>query len=85
MAKKKTEKAFGRPKVYPWAKWFDGKRHKLKTGEDFRSSNRVMAVYIYTRAKQLGVKVSVNELPNGALEVRSKTKYVEKPRSKKSA
>tara|TARA_B100000073_G_scaffold196165_1_gene162501 strand:+ start:671 stop:910 length:240 start_codon:yes stop_codon:yes gene_type:complete len=46
----------GRAK-YPWADWMDGQIYKIKRGEDFTATTKVMRQQIYAAAKNHGKSV----------------------------
>jgi hypothetical protein len=49
----------GRDLLYPWSQWTDGSIWQLKQGRDFKPHPRIFAVYLYSRAKKHGKKVTV--------------------------
>ena len=53
----------GRKPKYDFKKWFSGDVFHLKQGVDFNMNAYDFRVYIYTRAKRLGLKVktSINQ------------------------
>lgn len=51
----------GRPPIYPWNDWFDGERHILQPGVDFKIDARMMRqiILVEARRRQLPVKTRV--------------------------
>ena len=47
----------GRPSLYPWKDWFDGRIWKLTPGVDFSSSLKSFRVMVYERAARRGLRV----------------------------
>lgn len=52
-------KPVGRPAIYPWDSWFDGKPHCIRPGADFDCDIESMRQQIYQRAKAKKIRVSV--------------------------
>ncbi len=46
----------GRPPVYPWDEWCDGKARRLFRGEDFFSHPKSFRVLVHRTAKGRGLK-----------------------------
>ncbi len=50
----------GRPEMYPWATWFDGKIRRLERGKDFEGHPANFRVQVFAAAKRYGVKVQTS-------------------------
>jgi len=46
----------GRPPVYPWDEWSDGRVWRLTRGEDFNSDPKSFRVLVHRTAKSRGLK-----------------------------
>lgn len=47
----------GRPEIYPYALWLNGKRWALKHGEDFTVSPDSLKAALYARKNKLGYEI----------------------------
>lgn len=55
----------GRPSVYPWDSWLDGRQHDIEPEVDFDCTVDSIRQQIYAAARARGVKVSVRRIHNG--------------------
>ena len=46
----------GRPEIYPWDEWADGKARKLRKGRDFDAGLVSMRTMIHRKARSLGMR-----------------------------
>jgi hypothetical protein len=53
----------GRPALYPWTTWADGKSRKIRQGDDFFSSLTSMRTMIHRKASEFGLKARVLPVP----------------------
>lgn len=49
----------GRPAIYPWDDWLDGRIWMIKQGEDFDSDINAMSEHIRRTAQRRGIVISV--------------------------
>lgn len=55
----------GRPCIYPWEKWMDGRTRKLVHEEDFFSDWKSFRVLVHRTASIYGLKAKTEKLENG--------------------
>lgn len=61
----------GRPEVYPWDYWADGKPKRLYTEIDFHASPMSMRTMLHRKARLLGLRVYTHIAPdNSFIDIR---------------
>lgn len=69
MASKKKRKRDTTPK-YPWAKWLDGKEHRLSPDDDFDVAIHVMQISVLATARRRNIPCKT-AIWNGQLLVKA--------------
>lgn len=49
----------GRQQIYPVGQWFDGKKHLLRMGVDFKSNLKTIINYLYALASKRNCNIKI--------------------------
>jgi hypothetical protein len=60
----------GRPRLYQWDQWLDGRTWRLTAGEDYSVSTTKMQMTAYQQARRMGLRVRT-EVAAGGLYIQA--------------